>query len=85
MTRLKFDLGTHSLGDLSIFSLADIGQLTVTSKSSVVPRSRFQGDTSVPIPEFQRDICKFWGTHRIHLIFTCKIEKRFLKFLFIFI
>ena len=42
---------------------------------SVVPRSRFLVDTSVPLPEFQRDICKFWGTHQIHLIFTCKSEK----------
>ena len=45
--------------------------------SSVVPRSRFLGDTSVPLPEFQRDICKFWGTHQIHLIFTCKIGNSF--------
>ena len=45
--------------------------------SSVVPRSRFLEDTSVPLPEFQRDICKFWGTHQIHLIFTCKIEYSF--------
>ena len=44
---------------------------------SVVPRTRFLGDTSVPLPEFQRDICKFWGTHQIHLIFTCKIENSF--------
>ena len=29
------------------------------------------------MPEFQRDICKFWGTHQIHLIFTCKIEIQF--------
>ena len=44
---------------------------------SVVPRSRFFGDTSVPLPEFQRDICKFWGTHQINLIFTCEIENSF--------
>ena len=42
-----------------------------------MPRSRFLGDTSVPLPDFQRDICKFWGTHRIHLIFTGKIENSF--------
>ena len=42
-----------------------------------MPKSRFVGDTSVPLPEFQRDICKFWGTHQIHLIFTCKIEYSF--------
>ena len=47
------------------------------SSNSVVPRSSFLGDTSVPLPEFQRDICKFWGTHRIHLFFTCKIENSF--------
>ena len=33
--------------------------------------------TSVPLPEFQRDVCKFLGTHQIHLIFTCKIENSF--------
>ena len=44
---------------------------------SVVPRSRFLGDTSVPLPEFQRDICIFWGIHQIHLIFTCKTEYSF--------
>ena len=44
---------------------------------SVVPRSRFLGDTSVPLPEFLRDICKFWGTHHLHLIFACKIENNF--------
>ena len=44
---------------------------------SVVPWSRFLGDTSVPLPEFQRDICKFWGPHPFHLIFTCKIENSF--------
>ena len=44
-----------------------------------MPRSNFLGDISVPLPEFQRDICKFWGTHQIHLIFTCKIENSFLE------
>ena len=44
-----------------------------------MPRSRFLGDTSVPLPKFQRDICKFQGTHQIHLIFTCKIENTFLE------
>ena len=33
-----------------------------------MPRSRFLGDTDVPLPEFQGDIYKFWGTHQI---FTC--------------
>ena len=42
-----------------------------------MPRSRFLGDTSVPLPEFQRDICKFWGTHRLHLILTFEIENSF--------
>ena len=41
---------------------------------SVVPRSRFLGDTGVPLPEFQRDINKFWGTHQIHHIFTFKLN-----------
>ena len=35
------------------------------------------GDTSGPLPEFQRDICKFWGTHQIYMIFTCLIEYSF--------
>ena len=51
--------------------------LPLDSLGSVVPRSRFLGDTGVPLPEFQRDICKFWGTHQIHLNFTCKIEYSF--------
>ena len=38
---------------------------------SVVPRSRFLGDTGVPLPEFQGDIYKIWGTHQIFQIFTC--------------
>ena len=42
-----------------------------------MPRSIFLGDNSVPLPEFQRDISKFWGTHQIDLIFTCKIEYSF--------
>ena len=41
---------------------------------SVVPRSRFKGDTGVPLPEFQGDIHKFWRTRQIFQIFTCKIE-----------
>ena len=36
--------------------------------SVVVPRSRFLGDTGVPLPEFQGDIYKFWGTHQIFQI-----------------
>ena len=30
-----------------------------------MPRSRFLGDTGVPLPEFQGDIYIFWGTHHI--------------------
>ena len=43
-------------------------------RCSFVPRSRFLGGR---LPEFQRDICKIWGAHQIHLIFTCKIEYSF--------
>ena len=32
-----------------------------TTVFSVMPRSRFLGDTGVPLPEFQGDIHKFWG------------------------
>ena len=49
--------------------------------------SRFLRDTSVPLPEFQRDIYKFLGTHQIHLIFNCKIKQfsgNFCSFLFKF-
>ena len=49
----------------------------IQSGPSAVPRSRFLGDTSLPLPKFKRDICKFWGTQQIHLIFTCKIENSF--------
>ena len=38
---------------------------------------KISGGHQCPRPEFQRDICKFWGTHQIHLIFTCKIEYSF--------
>ena len=34
-----------------------------------MPRSRFLGDTCVPLPEFQGDIYKFWGTHQIFQFF----------------
>ena len=36
-----------------------------------MPRSRFLGDKGVPLPEFQGDIYKFWGTHHIFQFFTC--------------
>ena len=35
---------------------------------SVVPGSRFLGDTGVPLPEFQGDIYEFWGTDQIFQI-----------------
>ena len=47
------------------------------TKRSVVSRSRFLGDTSVPLPEFHGDICKLWGIHQNYLIFTCLIEYSF--------
>ena len=53
--------------------------------TSVVPRSRFLGDTSVLLPEFQRDICKFWGTDQFHLFLPVKLKIVFRKFLFIFL
>ena len=40
-----------------------------------MPRSRFLGNTGVPLPEFQEDIHKFWGTHQIFQIFTSKLNK----------
>ena len=44
-----------------IFRCIFLGVLRVKSVSAV-PRSRFLGDTGVPLPEFQGDIYKFWGT-----------------------
>ena len=42
--------------------------------NSVVPRSRFLGDTGVPLPEFQGDIYKFWGTHQIFKFLPVKLN-----------
>ena len=67
--------GVHHTQKHNIFSMTN---------GSVVPRLRFLGNTSFPLPEFQRDICKFWGTQRVHLIFTCKIENSFPKISFHF-
>ena len=39
-----------------------------------MPRSRFLGDIGVPLPEFQRDIYKFWGTHQIFQILPVKLK-----------
>ena len=41
---------------------------------SVVPRSRFLGDTGVPLPEFQGNIYKFWGTHQIFKFLPVKLN-----------
>ena len=41
---------------------------------SVVPRSRFLGDTGVPLFEFLGDIYKFWGKYHIIKNFTCKLN-----------
>ena len=39
-----------------------------------MPRSRFLGDTGVPLPEFQGDIYKFWGTHKIFKFSPVKLN-----------
>ena len=39
----------------------------------------FWGTLVSPLPQFQRDVCKFLGTNQIHLIYTCKIENSFLE------
>ena len=39
-----------------------------------MPRSRFLGDTGVPLPEFQGDIYKFWGTHQIFQFLPVKLN-----------
>ena len=39
-----------------------------------MPRSRFLGDTGVPLPEFQGDIYKFWGTHQIFKFLPVKLN-----------
>ena len=41
---------------------------------SVMPRLRFQGDTGVPLPEFQRDIYKFLGTHKSFKFLPVKLN-----------
>ena len=41
---------------------------------SVVPRSRFLGDTGVPLPEFKGAIYKFWGTHQIFKFLPVKFN-----------
>ena len=49
-----------------------------------MPRSRFLGDTGVPLPEFQGDIYKFWGTDQsfkflpVKLIIYPEISDHFL-------
>ena len=52
--------------------------------SSVVPRSRFLGDTGVPLPEFQADIYKFWGAHQIFQFLPVKLNSINPSILFIF-
>ena len=44
------------------YSKAYLKQPLKKDKTSVVPRSRFLGDTGVPLNEFQGDIYKFWRT-----------------------
>ena len=39
-----------------------------------MPRSRFLGDTGVPLSEFQGDIYKFWGTHQIFTFLPVKLN-----------
>ena len=39
-----------------------------------MPRSRFLGDTGVPLPEFQGDIYKFWGTHQTFKFLPVKLN-----------
>ena len=39
-----------------------------------MPRSRFLGNTGVPLPEFQGDIYKFWGTHQIFKFLFVKLN-----------
>ena len=54
---------------------------------SVVPKSRFLGDTGVPLPEFQGVIYKFWGTHQTFQILPVKLNnypKNSVHFLFKF-
>ena len=39
-----------------------------------MPRSRSLGDTGVPLPEFQGDVYKFWGTHQIFKFLPVKLN-----------
>ena len=56
----------------STYTFTSVSMESGNADCSVVPRSRFLGDTTVPLHEFQRDICKFWGTHQIYQNFTCR-------------
>ena len=52
-----------------------------------MPRSRFLGDTGVPLPEFQGDIYKFLGTHQNFQILPVKLNSlygNFCSFIFKF-
>ena len=60
-----------ALSVLCLFVELTMCKAALATLTSVVPRSRFLGDTGVPLPEFQGDIYKFWGTHQIFQIFTC--------------
>ena len=59
------------LNEMSVFVSFILSEIANQFPVSVVPRSRFLGDTGVPLPEFQGDIYKFWGTDQIYQIFTC--------------
>ena len=61
----------HRQRSLLTFKIEENFDLSSRCSTSVVPRSGFLGDTGVPLPEFQGDIYKFWGTHQIFQIFTC--------------
>ena len=46
----------------------------VNMRGSVVPWSRFLGDTGVPLPEFQGDTYKFWGTQQTFNFLPVKLN-----------
>ena len=73
----EFVMGADAGVSVSYGHISSFHSPKAYCRTSVVPRSRFLGDTGAPLPEFQMDICNIWGTHQIRLIFTCKIENSF--------
>ena len=68
----------HEIISMAILlPLIQEGMMSITSESIGMKYWLTQCCAKVKISKFQRDICKLWGTHRIHLFITCKVENSF--------